>query len=165
MGSSAPYREPGCGWGRSSGGGGCFQHWRRSASVLPVMQNITQVANWLCPDSTDHPSGPGPWPATITPQPLINSQSETQCNDSDVSPGNPAYCAEGHPRHEKPVCGEEFGAYSERDFWSRLLDPTTQVKVDLNLYQPLPGVEVSLAPEGGVQGGAGAGGVAWTAGV
>ncbi|MEI7940011.1 MAG: hypothetical protein WCK27_25280 [Verrucomicrobiota bacterium] len=110
-----------------------------------MMQNITQVANWLCPDSTDHPSGPGPWPATITPQPLINSQSETQCNDSDVSPGNPEYCAEGHPRHEKPVCGEEFGAYSERDFWSRLLDPTTQVKVDLNLYQPLPGVEVSLA--------------------
>ena len=109
------------------------------------MQNITQVANWLCPDSTDHPSGPGPWPATITPQPLINSQAETQCNDSDISPGNPEYCAEGHPRHEKPVCGEEFGAYSERDFWSRLLDPTTQVKVDLNLYQPLPGVEVSLA--------------------
>ena len=109
------------------------------------MQNVTQVANWLCPDSTDHPNGSGPWPATMTPVPLIDYRAYTDCNESELSPGDPEYCAAGHPRHEKPMCGAEFGPWADGDFWSRLLDPATQVKVDLNLYQPLPGVEVSLA--------------------
>ena len=119
------------------------------------MQNITQVANWLCPDSKDQPNNPSP-AASITPFPLTDGQSEEiNCTNASgaSTPGDPSYCGGGpadHGQHTKPPCGGPYnggvngGPWAPRDFWTALFDPWTQKKVDLNLYQPLPGVTVNL---------------------
>jgi len=112
MNTGFPYRPPCDGWGRPIQRGGCFRHYRNSESATPVLQNVTKVANWVCPDES-----PGA-PESIPPYPRAAqdySNTGDTCSSYTIAPGNTGYCAAGHEPHTRPPCGgwtdEEFKRY------------------------------------------------------
>lgn len=113
MNTGLPYRPPCGGWGRTLFRGGCFQHWRRSASRVKVLPNVTQVANWICQDEVG-----ATVPATVSPYSRRSSPSDN-CKDYSLRPGDEGYCEADKP-HTKPPCGpwhdhefKRYACYSE----------------------------------------------------
>ena len=128
-----------------------------------MLQNITQVANWLCPDATDRGIDPLPWVATTMPFPLefdAGDSGQMNCNPGSGHPGDAAYCAGGHGRHTQPPCGADVrgvvgagggGIFTDApwggiDFWSHPgCHGEGLSRADLNCYQARPDWQISLA--------------------
>lgn len=104
MNTGLPYRPPCSGWTRRQFVGGCFQHWRRNESQVPIVKNTTQAYNWRCPDDVSTPG----WtePAFIVPYPQREPTNYgADCPAYSIPPSDPDYCAPGHETHGKEPCG------------------------------------------------------------
>jgi len=120
MSSALPYRPPCGGWTKKHIRGGCFQHWRYSEAHVQKYENITTVANYVCPQS----------PARITPYERpdgIQGAADGLCSGGgDTLPEDANWCDSAHTL---PPCGE----WERREF--QALGP--DVQIDVNGYNIL----------------------------